>query len=88
MVQQNSPHVWKKQIISFAEQLDLPGMFSDLKIRGLDKVASSHELSARNKELIFRFLNHISPEISERRLTFYTHKLRRMAGWLKIEFTG
>jgi len=86
MTQQNSPQDWRKQIISFTEQLGLPSTFSDLKIEGLDKVAGSRELSARNKELIFRFLNHISPEVSERRLTFYTHKLRKLAGWLQKDF--
>ncbi|MGA2916624.1 MAG: tyrosine-type recombinase/integrase [Sedimentisphaerales bacterium] len=86
MVQQKAPQALEKQVISLARQLGLPSTFTDLKIEGLDKVASSRELSAKNKELIFRFLTHISPEVSERRLTFYTHKLRRLADWLKKDF--
>jgi len=36
--------------------------------------------------MVFRFLAHISPEVSERRLTFYTHKLRKLACWLRKDF--
>jgi len=86
MAGQNTRKGGNEQVVSFTKQLSLPSTFSDLKIEGLDKVAGSHELSARNKELIFRFLNHISPEVSEKRLTFYTHKLRRLADWLKKDF--
>ena len=72
--------------VSSSELLGMSGNFVQLKIGGLDKITGSHTLSARNKELIFRFLNHIAPEVSERRLTFYTHKLRKLAGWLNKDF--
>lgn len=43
-------------------------------------------MSLKNKKLILKFLNHISPEVSERRMTFYTHKLRRLSVWVKKDF--
>jgi integrase/recombinase XerD len=64
----------------------LPAAMRDLKIRGLNKVAASAELTPRNKELILRFLSHIAAEVSEERLTFYTHKLQRLGTWLKKDF--
>lgn len=86
-MRQKKDKVRKKQaIVSFAKHLGLPGTFTSLEIMGLEKVVESHELSPRNKELIFRFLNHIASEVSERRLTFYTHKLRKIGGWLKKDF--
>ncbi len=86
-MQQNPLCIRKKQeVAALASQLGLPGTFSDLSIKGLDIVVESHEITVRNKELILRFLNHISPEVSERRLTFYTHKLRKLAGWLGKDF--
>ncbi len=33
-----------------------------------------------------RFLGHIPPEVSVRRLVFYTHKLRKLAGWVGKDF--
>ena len=75
-----------RTIVSFAKRISLPDTFTNLEIMGLGKVATSRKLSLKNKELIFRFLNHISPEVSERRLTFYTHKLRQLAEWLKKDF--
>lgn len=84
---QKSCRVGRKQTaIAIARQLGLPRNFVELEIRGLRQVAASTELSTRNKELIFRFLNHISPEVSERRLTFYTHKLRKLACWLRKNY--
>jgi len=76
----------KKAIRTFARKTGLPDTFSDLKIQGLEKIADSKAISERNKQLIFRFLNHISPEVSEMRLSFYTHKLRRLARWLNKDF--
>ena len=76
----------KKAIRDFARKTGLPDTFSDLEIQGLEKIADSKAISERNKQLIFRFLNHISPEVSEMRLTFYTHKLRRLARWLNKDF--
>ena len=64
----------------------LPDTFAELGIRGLPKLLNSPDLSPRNKDLIVTFLNHISAEVSERRLTFYTHKLRRLASWLRKDF--
>lgn len=87
VMKQKSPRVRRRQTtVSYANRIGLPSTFSDLEIKGLGKVVSSRELSVKNKELIFRFLNHISPEVSESRLTFYTHKLRRLAGWLQKDF--
>lgn len=68
------------------QRLGLPHTFLDLKIKGLEKLAVSQEVTLRNKELIVKFLNHISPEVSESRLTFYTHKLRKLSVWLKNDF--
>jgi integrase/recombinase XerD len=77
----------KKQIVlSFISKLGLPKTLADLKIKGTHLVVTSKGLTSRNKELIFRFLNHISPEVSEYRLTFYTHKLRKLGIWLKRDF--
>ena len=75
-----------RQAKALAKRLDLPGTFVTLPVLGLEMVAASRELSARNKEMIFRFLNHISPEVSSRRLTFYTHKLRKLGCWLGKDF--
>jgi integrase/recombinase XerD len=72
--------------LAFCRQLGLPNTFIGLKIQGLAQVVASAKISAENKEFILRFLNHISPEVSERRLTFYTHKLRKLACWLKKDF--
>jgi len=74
--------------LAFSKKLGLPSTFIDLKIQGLTRVVATTEISAKNKELIFRFLNHISPEVSERRLTFYTHKLRKLACWLNKDFSS
>ncbi|RKY12784.1 MAG: hypothetical protein DRP65_00245 [Planctomycetota bacterium] len=76
----------RQTVSSFIRKLDLSATFSALDIRGLERVVDARELTARNKELIFRFLSHISPEVSERRLTFYTHKLRKLGTWLKKDF--
>lgn len=69
-----------------AKQSTLPASLAGLRISGLWMVEQSRELSVRNKELIYRFLEHIAPEVSERRLTFYTHKLRKIASWLQRDF--
>jgi len=69
-----------------AKRLGLSNAFISLHIAGLDKVAASREISAKNKEFIMRFLGHISPEVSVRRLVFYTHKLRKLAAWLRKDF--
>jgi site-specific recombinase XerD len=82
-----SLHAGEKQTTaSFIRKLGLPPTFSELDIKGLDVVAGSRELTQRNKELIFRFLSHISPEVSDLRLTFYTHKLQKLGRWLKKDF--
>jgi len=79
----------KKNVVrAFATKAGLPDTFSSLEIAGLHKVADSEHISERNKQLIFQFLNHISPEVSERRLTFYTHKLCRLALWIKKDFNA
>jgi site-specific recombinase XerD len=85
MLKQKAPEDRKAEVL-LVRRLGLPDTFLRLAIQGIEKVAGSPELSSRNKELIFRFLNHISAEVSERRLTFYTHKLRKLAGWLKKDF--
>lgn len=83
----NRKTAFKKQnVLLFARQAGLPQTFQQLDIKGLGKIVNSSEVTARNKELIFRFLNHISPEVSEKRLTFYTHKLRNIAAWLQKDF--
>jgi site-specific recombinase XerD len=77
----------KRQVVlSFIGKLGLPTTLADLKIKGIHMVVMSEELTPRNKELIFKFLNHISPEVSDYRLTFYTHKLRKLGTWLKKDF--
>ncbi|TET82083.1 hypothetical protein E3J38_02785 [candidate division TA06 bacterium] len=87
MVKQKSNGPQTRQTItSLAGRLGLPAMFLDLKIMGLEELAGSTGVSVRNKEFILRFLNHISPEVSEGRLTFYTHKLRRLSEWLQKDF--
>jgi len=73
-------------IISFARKLQLPETFLQLNIIGLGNVLSSDNVTLTNKKLIFRFLNHISPEVSESRLSFYTHKLRKLSVWLEKDF--
>lgn len=80
------PGTSEGQAAAFARGMGLPSSFSDLEISGLDRIPSARDLTERNREMIFRFLNHISPEVSERRLTFYTHKLRRLGGWLGKDF--
>lgn len=77
--------LWKKAA-SFAGQIGLPAAFQSLEIKGLGKVAASSEISHSNKENIFRFLSHIAAEVSELRMTFYTHKLRKIAEWLQKDF--
>jgi site-specific recombinase XerD len=76
----------RMNVVSYAEKVGLPTTFRHLTIQGLTKVVNSNEITEKNKELIFKFLNHISPEVGERRLTFYTHKLRRLAFLLKKDF--
>jgi integrase/recombinase XerD len=76
----------KEEAASFARQLGLPELFQELHISGIEKLMGAEGVSPRNKELIFRFLNHISPEVSEERLTFYTHKLRKVSCWLRKDF--
>jgi site-specific recombinase XerD len=76
----------RMKVVTFASKMGLPSTFQHLDIMGLSKVVTSEEIKQRNKELIFRFLNHISPEVGERRLTFYTHKLRRLGCLLKKDF--
>ena len=86
MKQKSSQTQKKKNVISFAKRLNISETFAELEIRGLEKIVISSGISDKNKQLIFQFLNHISPEVSERRLTFYTHKLRKLACWLKKDF--
>jgi len=87
MVKQKSNGTQTRQTItSLAGRIGLPAMFLDLKIMGLEELAGSTGVSVRNKEFILRCLNHISPEVSEGRLTFYTHKLRRLSEWLQKDF--
>jgi len=76
----------RRALSSFIGKLGLPSTLLDLRISGLVDVLKSEKLSAKNKTLIFRFLGHISAEVSERRLTFYTHKLKRLGTWLKRDF--
>jgi len=78
MVMKRKRDIDRTNIVRYAGELGLPATFQHLDIKGLAKVVTSNEISMKNKELIFRFLNHISPEVAERRLTFYTHKLRRL----------
>lgn len=85
VMKRKSTHV-RKTVASFAAQIGLPDMFQNLEIQGLKKITASMEITSRNKELILRFLNHISAEVSERRLTFYTHKLGKIAGWLQKDY--
>ncbi|MEW6664122.1 MAG: tyrosine-type recombinase/integrase [Thermodesulfobacteriota bacterium] len=64
----------------------LPASFLKLEISGLSEMLDCESVTPRNRELILQFLNHISPEVTERRVTFYTHKLRKMAVWLEKDF--
>jgi len=83
----DSARAEKRQVVlSFIRKLGLPDTLADLRIAGLDRIVRSDELSPGNKGLIFRFLNHISPDVSKLRLAFYTHKLRRLATWLGKDF--
>jgi len=76
----------RERVRGFASRLKLPQPFADIGIKGLAQVVGCDAVTPRNKEVIFLFLNHISPEVSERRLTFYTHKLRKLAVWLAKDF--
>lgn len=77
----------KRQMVAeYIEEHGLPQPFARLKVLGLHKVVTDKEIGQKNKEIIFKFLNHISPEVSELRLSFYAHKLRKLAGWLKKDF--
>jgi site-specific recombinase XerD len=78
----------RTSVEAFVGLLGLPSAFLELRIRGLAKIVSSDAVTPKNKELIFRFLSHIAPEVSEQRLTFYTHKLRRLATWLQKDFAA
>ena len=87
MAEEKSNGEWKRKLVnSFASRIGLPGTFLNLEIKGLAEVVRSNEISKGNKELILRFLNHISPEVTERRQTFYTHKLRKLTEWLSKDF--
>jgi site-specific recombinase XerD len=76
----------RQTVTDFVRRLGLSSSFANLRILGLAALLSAPDVSSKNKDLILRFLNHISPEVSERRLTFYTHKLRRLATWLGKDF--
>ena len=88
MKMRKNPEVLKEpqSLACFAQHLGIPSSFTNLEIQGLARLVGDHDISLKNKELILQFLNHISAEVSERRLTFYTHKLRRLTGWLGKNF--
>ena len=78
---------YKRIVADFIKDLDISPTFINLRIIGLHKIVSSGDLSHKNKLTIFQFLNHVSAEVSEHRLTFYAHKLRKLAEWLKKDFS-